>query len=209
MSELPWISPARVSKMLVHDKSVNSSRFGFATYHNNASRSDNKVSTLARAKLQPQKPTTDRDHPAGYWPVTAAAERLVLARGVPGKPDAFEKIFEDYDAHVKPKQDLLAAVLTMHFQHGNTLGDILSLVANYCWEMLAIKRQLTSLIALHNPADGLSDRLPHAHCIVLSRRHRVSGWAEIEADLHASNAARIFEDEWASYQEVWGPKLQC
>lgn len=208
MSEMPWISPARVSKMLVHDKTVHASQFGYATLRNNAKRADVTTSTLARAKLQPQEPTAFHNQPAGLWPVTASAERLVLAPGVSYKPSAFEAVFGDYDARVTAKQDLLAVVLTMHFPHCWTQGDILSLVSSYCLEMLALKRQLTTLVSLHNPADGLSARPPHAHCVVLSRKHRASGWAEVDADLRAGDAAQKFEHEWASYKLTLAPRFR-
>lgn len=208
MSNSPWISPARVSKMLVHDKSVNSSDFGYATFWNDDKRPDHKTAMLARAKLQPQEPTAIPDLPPGLWPVTAAAEKLVTAPRVPYKSSAFESVFEDYDKRVTEKQDLLAVVLTMHFSHSWSPTDILGLVFMYCQEHLALKRQLTSLISVHNPADGLSSRPPHAHCVVLIRRHRPSGWAEINPAFRISDAPRQFESEWAQFRETWGPRFQ-
>lgn len=208
MREMLWSSPARVSKMLVHDKSMISPDFGYACFRHQAKRPDNSTSTLARAKLQPQEPAEIHAQPAGLWPVTAAAERLVLAPGISFRPSAFEAVFADYDAHVLAKQELLAVVLTMHFPHWWTLSDILALVSSYSLEMLALRRQLTSLIVVHNPADGLSARRPHAHCIVLSRKHRQSGWGNVDPDLAADNAARMFECEWATHQLNWGPRFR-
>ena len=67
--------------------------------------------------------------------------------------------------------------------------------------------RLTSLTVVHMPGDELSARRPHAHCVVLARVHRASGWGELHRDLVANDAQAAFDSEWSAFRDEWAPRL--
>lgn len=205
MAALPWISPAQADDMLFDDPLGSPPNFGFALLRPKAKGKRNTTVDLARAKLQPSRPDDAAWGPDGLWPITCTTSRLVLAPGVAIEPDALEGVFEGYDARIKPHQKLLAVVLTMRFDHGWQAADILSLVGTYALQHLALERRLTSLTVVHMPGDELSARRPHAHCVVLARVHRASGWGELHRDLVANDAQAAFDSEWSAFREEWAP----
>lgn len=207
MTTLPWISPADADDMLFDDPLGSSRDFGFALMRPTAKGKRNTTADLARAKLQPSKPDDAAWAPDRLWPITCTTSRLVLASGVAIEPDALEGVFEGYDARIKPHQKLLAVVLTMRFDHGWQSADILSMVGMYALQHLALERRLTSLTVVHMPGDELSARRPHAHCLVLARVHRASGWGELHRDLVAKDAQANFEAEWEAFRDEWAPRF--
>jgi len=118
MAVLPWISPAAADDMLFDDPLGSTPDFGFALLRPKAKGKRNTTADLVRAKLQPSKPGDPAWGPDGLWPITCTTSRLVPAPRVAIDPDALEGVFEGYDARIKPHQKLLAAVLTMRFDHG-------------------------------------------------------------------------------------------
>ncbi|RDE06406.1 hypothetical protein [Sphingomonas aracearum] len=208
MKALPWISPSAVDAMLYNEPMAGSPDFGFSLMRPRAKGHKNTTADLARAKLQPSKPGDAAWGPDGLWPITCATSRLVTAAGVALEPDALETVFEGYDARVKAHQKLLAVVLTMSFDHGWQASDILSMAGAYALEHLALERRLTSLTVVHMPADELSARRPHAHCVVLARAHRASGWGELHRDLTGKDAPTIFQAEWQAFRDAWAPRFK-
>ncbi|MGJ3628154.1 hypothetical protein AB5I41_16480 [Sphingomonas sp. MMS24-JH45] len=115
----------------------------------------------------------------GLWPITCTTSRLVPRPASRSSRMRWRACFvKADDARVKPYQKLLAMVLTMRFDHGWQATDILSMVGMYALQHLALERRLTSLTVVHMPGEELSARRPHAHCVVLARVHRASGWGE-------------------------------
>ena len=207
MAALPWISPAQADDMLFDDPLGSTPGFGFALLRPKAKGKRNTTADLARAKLQPSRPNDAAWGPDELWPITCTTSRLVPAPGVALEPDALEGVFEGYDARIKPHQKLLATVLTMRFDHGWQAADILSMVGAYALRHLALERRLTSLTVVHMPGDELSARRPHAHCVVLARVHRASGWGELQRDLVAKDAQAAFEAEWKAFRDEWTPRF--
>ncbi|WP_066781031.1 hypothetical protein [Sphingomonas sp. CCH5-D11] len=205
---LPWISPAAVDTMLYDDPLGSMPDFGLALLRPKAKGKRNVTADLARAKLQPSRPADAAWRPDGLWPITCTTSRVVPAPGVALEPDALEQIFHSYDAKIKPHQKLLAVVLTMRFAHDWQAADILSLVGAYALQHLALERRLTSMTVVHSPGDELSARRPHAHCIVLARVHRASGWAELHRDLTAKDAQARFQQEWQAFHDTWAPRFR-
>ncbi|MDF2496106.1 hypothetical protein [Sphingomonas sp.] len=207
MSTLPWISPADVDAMLYDDPDGSAPDFGFALLRPNVKGKSNRTADLARAKLQPCRPTDADRLPDGMWPITCTLHRLVTAPQVATDVGALESIFHGYDAKIKPHQRLLAAVLTMRMDHDWQPADILSLVSGYALEKLALERRLTSMTVVHMPGEELSGRRPHAHVIVLARVHRASGWGAMHPDLIAKKAQGKFQAEWEAYRDIWVPRF--
>ena len=208
MTVLPWISPADADAMLYDDPDGSTSDFGFALMRPTAKGKANLTADLARAKLQPSKPTDSDWQAGGLWPITCTTSRVVPAPGVAVEPDALEAIFHGYDAKIKPHQRLLAVVLTMRMDHDWLAADILSLVGGYALEKLALERRLTSMTVVHMPGDELSARRPHAHVMTLARVHRASGWGALHPDLTAKRAQAAFYAEWEAYRDTWAPRFR-
>lgn len=207
MSEqLEWISPAKAAKMLKHDTQNNTADFSFATLPN-LERKD-ATAVLARAKLQPRRPGPGDQWPAPFWPVTSAADRMIFAPNAAVKDMCVETVLADYDAHVLKYQSVLAVVLTMQFGHDWQVVDMLSLTTMFLTQNFALKRQLTSLLVVHNPAVALSAQPPHAHCVVLARKHRAAGWSEVHQDLVAKDAGSRLASEWLDFREKWAPSYR-
>lgn len=182
--------------------------FGFALLRPRAKDRSNLTADLARAKLQPRQPTAAEQRSDGLWPITACSSRIVTAPRTSVEPDALEAIFHGYDSKIRPHQKLLAVVLTMKFSHDWQSGDILSIVGAYALEKLALGRSLTSMAVVHMPGEELSGRRPHAHCVVLARVHRASGWCELHRDLVSKNAQTLFRDEWRAFEAEWAPRFR-
>jgi hypothetical protein len=208
MAMLPWISPAAADDMLFDDPLGSTPAFGFALMRPKSKGRQNTTADLARAKLQPSKPDDAAWGPDRLWPITCTTSRLVPAPRVAIEPDALEAVFAGYDARIKPHQKLLAVVLTMRFGHDWQAGDILSLVGAYALRHLALERRLTSCVVVHMPGDELSARRPHAHCVVLARVHRASGWGELHRDLVAKDAQTTFQAEWEAFRDEWAPRFE-
>lgn len=209
MAAPEWISPAAASAMLTNVPLEAAKDFGFAVLAPGSSEKRVLTADLVRAKLQPREPTAAELTTNGpLWPITAATSRLTVAPGVGGDPNALEAIFEDYDAKVRSHQKMLAVVLTMHFDHDWPVTDILPLVGAYALDRLALARRLTSLTVVHRPGDELSSRRPHAHCVVLARSHRASGWGEIQSDIAAKDAAGRFHADWAAFRDQAAPRFR-
>ena len=202
-----WISPAKADAMLFNDPHGSLPDFGFALMRPRSRGKTNSTADLARAKLQPSEPAAAAWRDDGQWPITATASRIVLAPGVALAPSALETIFTGYDARIKAHQRLLAVVLTMRFDHDWQAADILSVVGAYALDKLALARRLTSLVVVHMPADEISPRRPHAHCVTLARVHRASGWGEQHADLH-EDAQEDFQEEWEAFRDEWAPRFR-
>lgn len=202
-----WISPAKASKMLQHATEHNTPDFGFATLLNSDGQSG-LVSKLARAKLQPRRPEQCDDQPAPFWPITAVADRMSFAPRAAIKRMNPEAVLADYEAQIVRYQKVLAVVLTLQFTHDWQSADILSLAHQFTTERIALARQLTSLVVVHAPAQALSAQPPHAHCLILARKQRATGWCEIHPDLVCKNAALIFRLEWENFREKWVPLYQ-
>lgn len=203
-----WISPAEANAMLFDSPMGQEPDFGFALLRPRAKDRTNLVADLARAKLQPRQPTDDEYRSDGLWPITASSSRIVTAPRTSVGPDVLEAMFHDYDAKTRPHQKLLAVVLTMKFSHDWQSADILSMTGAYALEKLSIERRLTSMVVVHTPSEELSRRRPHAHCVVLARVHRASGWGELHHDLVSKKAQELFRDEWQAFQATWAPRFR-
>lgn len=195
---MKWISPAQAMDMVYDDPARigPDPDFGFALlWSGDGKGGSHRTADLARAKLQPRKPTAAEIAAAGReWAVTAADHRLVLANGVAdvSGPMAF---FENYDAAVLPRQNLLAVVQTLRFPP--SLPRHAMMHAAYMHVALCLQpKTLSSLIVQHMPADMLSSRRPHLHVITPVLTHHLSGYSAIHpmfednpVDMHRAFAA--------------------
>ncbi len=200
----PWISPAKVTGLLEH-VDTDDPEVGLALLHAGAGKKLS-VSDLVRAKLQPREPTAaERERTIG-WPVTAADHRLVLAQGVPD-PRSLEELFAEYDEALPASKNLIAAaVLTLGFSAAVMRHDMMTLATMFAQFKVARARRCSCLIILHAPGDGLSHHDPHIHIVILTRRHRPSGWQALDPDMH-EGAGALWADEWAGFAEAWGRGL--
>lgn len=198
-----WISPAAVMDMVYDVRADGCEDLGYALLRPRSKGKARTVTDLVSAKLAPIKPGATAD---GTLPVTARDHRLILA---PKVADAvsIRRLLNDYDAHSKPRQPLLAAVLTMKFDPDMPLHDGFDRVCAFATFRLARMRRLTSIAVLHAPSDELVGRSRgHAHLCVLARRHLASGWAEIDKDL-SDEAHTFWAEEWRSFSESWNRTL--
>ncbi|RYG87982.1 MAG: hypothetical protein EON59_05830 [Alphaproteobacteria bacterium] len=195
----PWISPSAVMDMIYDVRADGCEDLGYALLRPRSKGKSRTAAELVNAKLSPVKPTAKA---GGGMAVTARDHRLILAPRV-ADPRSIEHLLADYDAQTKPRQPLLAAVLTMKLDPDMPLHDGFDRVCAYATFRLARVRRLTSIAVLHTPSDELVGRTRgHAHLCILARRHLASGWAEIDPDL-TDEAHRLWADEWRSFSESW------
>lgn len=195
---MKWISPAQAMDMVYDDPARigPDPDFGFALlWSGDGKGGDHRTADLARAKLQPRKPTAAEIAATGTeWAVTAADHRLVLANGVAdvSGPRAF---FESYDAAILPGQNLLAVVQTLRFPPSMPRHAMMH--AAYMHVALCLQpKALSSLIVQHMPADIRSSRGPHLHVVTPVLTHHLSGYSAVHpifddapADMHRAFAA--------------------
>lgn len=197
---MKWISPAKTMDMLYDDpaRAGPDSEFGFALlWATDSAGNRHRVADLARAKLQPRKPTAAEIAAAGSgWAVTAADHRLLLADGVADVASARE-LFEAYDAQVAPGQNLLAIVQTLRFPPSMPRHGMMH--AAYMYGALCLQpKKLSSLIVQHMPADARSERQPHVHLVTPVLTHYLSGYASVHAvfDDPPAEMHRAFAADW-------------
>jgi hypothetical protein len=195
-----WISPAKTMDMLYDDPAHTGpdAEFGFALlWASDGKDGRHRTADLARAKLQPRKPSAAEIAVAGSeWAVTAADHRLLLADGVADVRNARE-LFENYDAQLTPGQNLLAVVQTLRFSPSMPRHGMMHAAYMYCSLCLQPKK-LSSLIVQHMPSDARSARAPHLHVITPVRTHRLSGFGSTHAAFEDAPAKmhRAFEADW-------------
>lgn len=197
---MKWISPAQTMDMLYDDpaRTGPDSNYGFALqWAGDGKGGAHRVADLARAKLQPRKPTAAEIAAVGEdWAVTAADYRLLLADGV-GDVVSPRELFERYDAHIQPGQNLLAVVQTLRFPASLPRHGMMH--AAYMYTALCMQpRHLSSLIVQHMPSDARSSRSPHVHIVTPVLTHHLSGFAAVHAmfDDPPAQMHRMFEDDW-------------
>lgn len=198
-----WISPAAAADMTFDDPAREGpGDYGFAILWAKGKVGRHSTADLARAKLQPRKPTAAERRAAGSaWVVTARDHSLLLA---PGTPDLAspQALFEAYDATLPDRQNVLAVVETLRFDQNLPRHTMMQRA--YLYASLYLQpRALSSLVVLHMPGDIGSDRQPHAHIVTLARRHYQSGFAA-EDPLFSANPAdmhREFRNSWLQFNE--------
>ncbi|MFD1789593.1 hypothetical protein ACFSC3_18725 [Sphingomonas floccifaciens] len=195
---MDWMSPAKAMDMVFDDPARigPDANFGFALLWSGDGKGHaHRTADLARAKLQPRKPTaTEITAADAEWVITAADHRLVQANGVAdvSGPKAF---FESYDAAVLPGQNLLAVIQTLRFSP--SLPRHAMMHAAYMHVALCLQpKALSSLIVQHMPSDIRSSRGPHVHIITPVLTHHLSGYSAVHpmfedgpADMHRAFAA--------------------
>lgn len=203
---MKWISPAQAMDMVYDDPAHLGAdpEFGFALLWAGDNRGGtHRAADLARAKLQPRKPTAQEIAAAGSdWAITAADHRLLLADGVADVRSARD-LFDGYDAHVAPGQNLLAVVQTLRFSPSMPRHGMMH--AAYMYTALCLQpKKLSSLIVQHMPADARSGRSPHLHIVTPVLTHHLSGYAAAHpvfddkpADMH-----RAFQADWLRIREA-------
>lgn len=202
-----WISPSETANMVYDDpaKLGGDTDFKFAIYW--ARDKDgrvNSVADLARAKLQPRRPTDDEIAAAGAeWAITAHDYRLVLAPRAADVPGP-RRLFEDFDVDVAPGQNLIAIVQTLVFPKDRTIHDQMDMTLTYAMTFLRPK-QLSSLIVQHRAGGSRSARLPHTHILTLTATADAAGYSEehamftdTPADMH-----RQFEADWRRFLKAY------
>ncbi|QKR99250.1 hypothetical protein F9288_05980 [Sphingomonas sp. CL5.1] len=203
---MKWISPAQAMDMVYDDPARigPDDEFGFALlWAGNGKGGKHCTADLARAKLQPRKPTAQEITDAGpNWAITAADYRLLLADGVADVRSARE-LFESYDAQVMSGQNLLAIVQTLRFSPSMPRHGMMH--AAYMYTALCLQpKKLSSLIVQHMPSDSRSDLAPHLHIVTPVLTHHLSGYAAVHpifeespADMH-----RAFQADWLRVREA-------
>lgn len=204
MSE--WISPAGSMDMVFDDPARRGpdADFGFALLWASVRDGEAQSSVeLARAKLQPRRPTAAEYAAApGAEAITAADFRLVMAAGVPDLEHPLD-LFESYEAQRLPGEKLLLAIQTLRFDPDQPRHTMMQAAHIYTSFWLRRER-LSSLLMLHTPGDAGSARgRPHVHVVTPVRTHRLSGFGHIAplfrpkpAEMHAT-----FEGYWRTARE--------
>lgn len=199
-----WISPGAAMDMVFDDPARvgPNSNYGFAIlWAGDGKGGTHCVADLARAKLQPCKPTAATPVPAtAGWATTAHDCRVVLARGVPDM--SARELVEAYDA-ADAGQNLLAIAQTLRFDADLPRHAMMHMAYMYTAMCLQPKR-LSSLIVQHMPGDARSIRTPHVHVLTLARTHRLSGFGEVHAVFDDPPTAmhRAFETDWHNVRDA-------
>ena len=195
-----WISPARAAAFL---KSVPTGNpdFDYALLLQKKDGPSRTVADLLRAKLQPRQPKPAEWAKSTGWPVTASDYRLILARKIP-MVASIETLAADYDSNVVLHQDVLAMVLTVHYDEMSMYPhDAMAMAATFCETNLA-KWGATSVLIQHTPGKMLSDCRPHIHIVCLARTHSLHGWSGrvpcMDAESHTAWSAL-----WFKFKEGW------
>lgn len=202
-----WISPSEAADMVYDDpaKLGADTDFKFAIYWaRGKGGATTSVADLARAKLQPRRPTDEEVAAAGVeWAVTAHDYRLVLAPRTADVPGP-RRLFEDYDADVAPGQNITAIVQTLVFPKDRTIHDQMDMTLTYATTFLRPK-QLSSLIVQHRAGGSRSARLPHTHIVTLTATADAVGYSE-QHSMFADKPAemhRQFADDWRRFVKAY------
>lgn len=200
-----WISPAEAMDLVYDDpaRAGPDADFGFAILWRASNKRSTTSSTadLARAKLQPRRPTPAQLRTAGDgWAVTAHDYRLCLAPGVADVAGPAE-LFADYDRAVAANQNMMAVVQTLRFDRDMPRHDMMEATSMYASICLRPKH-LSSLIVQHMPSDARSARDPHLHVITPILTHHLSGWGRGHPVFDDPPAAmhRAFEADWHRFR---------
>ncbi|MBN2973341.1 hypothetical protein JW805_15125 [Roseomonas aeriglobus] len=203
---MDWISPANAMSMVFDDPARvgPDSDFGFALlWSGDGKGGSHRTADLARAKLQPRKPSAADIKAAGpEWAVTAADHRLLLADGVADVCGA-RVFFESYDAAVRPGQNLLAVVQTLRFPP--SLPRHAMMHAAYMYVALCLQpKALSSLIVQHMPSDIRSNRAPHLHIVTPVLTHHLSGYSAVHPMFEDTPAVmhRSFASDWQRVRQA-------
>lgn len=202
-----WISPTAAMNLIFDDPARIGAdeSYGFGVQWANVDGERSLTADLARAKLQPRKPTSVEITVAGSdWAVTAHDYRLIMAPGVADVRGPRE-LFETYDGALPKGQNLLAVIQTLRFDPDQPRHAMMQAAHLYVSMCLQPKR-LTTMIVQHMPCDLRSARAPHVHLLTLARTHRLSGFGEVHALFEEAPAEmhRAFADDWQRFKTALG-----
>jgi hypothetical protein len=175
--------------------------FGFGILRQTYRGFPNTPSEFGGRKLRPvckdSKPALRDDE------ITASWADVVLP---PDAPDLIARpcaMLQALDEAIVPHEQAVLIYATLSYPDETREHHAWNEARAFAFSVLALKRQLPTLVVLHNPAVVASENPIHVHLLISPRRVNGLGFKGFDGDLIHNEAQKLLFDEWRAFKRQW------